>query len=93
MTGNLEIRKYKLIELILQLNTEKSIAKLEKEVQGFRQKETFWAAVKPIRKSVSLEQIIKEQNYKPINKQEFYNQVAKISIKEPLDELLGKLTK
>ena len=52
----------------------------------------FWSAVKPIRQSVTIEELIKEQNYTPITAEEFYKEVAELNIEEPLDELLAMLT-
>ncbi|MEM9846872.1 MAG: hypothetical protein AAF847_03215 [Bacteroidota bacterium] len=58
----------------------------------FEEKAQFWKAVKPIRKNVSLEQILEEQNYKPIDREEFFNAADDLNIEEPLDELLAMLT-
>ena len=90
MVANLERRKIKLIEQIIKLDSEKAISKLEVEVEGLNN-DLFWEAVKPIRREVSIEQMIHEQNYKPLNKEEFYDEVAKIDITEPLEDLLAML--
>jgi len=57
-----------------------------------QKKDKFWSAVKQIRQSVTIEELIKEQNYKPIKAEEFYKEVAELNIEEPLDELLAMLT-
>jgi len=93
MTSNIEARKFRLIELIMQLNSEQAVAKLEQEAEKINKKDNFWAAIKPIKKAISIDEMIKEQNYKPIKKEDFYKKVATINIEEPLEELLGKLTK
>jgi len=56
-------------------------------------KEAFWTAIKPIKKAISIDEMIKEQNYKPIEKERFYKKVTTINIEESLEELLKKLTK
>jgi len=52
----------------------------------------FWSAVKPIRQSVTIEQLIDEQHYTPIKAEEFYKEVAELNIEEPLEKLLAMLT-
>ena len=52
----------------------------------------FRSAVKPIRQSVTIAQLIDEQNYTPIKAEEFYKEVAELNIEEPLEELLAMLT-
>ncbi len=63
------------------------------ETKKINKKDIFWAAIKPIKKTVSINEMIKEQQYKPIKKEGFYKKIASLKIKEPLKELLGKLTK
>ena len=54
---------------------------------------SFLKAVKPIRKGVSLEQIVKEQNCKPITYQEFRAKADNLEWNETLEELLEALKK
>lgn len=56
-------------------------------------KDAFWIVIKPIKKALSIDVMIKKQNYKPIKKEDFYKKVTTINIEESLEELLGKLTK
>lgn len=53
----------------------------------------FMKAVKPIRQNVSLQEIMAEQNYKPITYKEFRKKVDEIEWEESLEELLNALTK
>ncbi|MGB1241170.1 MAG: hypothetical protein ACPG49_01525 [Chitinophagales bacterium] len=53
----------------------------------------FMKAVRPIRENVSIEQIMAEQNYKPITYKEFRKKADEIEWEESLEELLGALTK
>ena len=50
-------------------------------------------AIKPIRSNISLEQIKKEQNYKPISYKEFRKIADELALEEPIEELLALLTK
>jgi hypothetical protein len=48
-------------------------------------------AVKPIRKTVTLEELIAEQNYRPIKKDEFFRKAGELKFEESLEELLAML--
>jgi len=54
---------------------------------------SFLKAVKPVRKGVSLEQMMEEQNYKPITYQEFRAKADNLEWNETLEELLEALKK
>lgn len=91
MTKDLDSRKYKLIQEIMKLDNEEALSKLEEEVEAIHQEEVFWTAIKPLKKAVTLEQMIKEQNYKPIEKDEFFRMVDELEIEESIEELLSML--
>jgi hypothetical protein len=48
-------------------------------------------AIKPLRKSISVEALIEEQAYQPIQKEIFYEKTSQLKIEEPLEELLAML--
>lgn len=50
-------------------------------------------AIKPIRSNVSLEEIDKTQGYKPVNYEAFRLDADQLELGEPIEELLGMLTK
>lgn len=91
MTKDLDSRKYKLIQEIMKLDNEEVLSKLEEEVEAIQKEEVFWTAIKPLRKTITLEQMIKEQNYKPIEKDEFFKMVDELEIEESIEELLSML--
>lgn len=93
MTINIGDRKLRLIQEIMNLNDESALAKLEQEIEAINKQDKFWEAIKPIRQSVTLEQMIAEQGYQPIEKEAFYEKVSKIDIEEPLEELLSMLSR
>ena len=43
---------------------------------------------KPMRKSIDIEELKKEQNYTPVNKEEFFKKIGALNIEEPLEDLL-----
>jgi hypothetical protein len=91
MTLNLDTRKYRLIKTIMDLNDEMSIGFLENQVEELEQKAKFWEAIKPIKKATTLEEMIAEQNYKPISAAAFFEQASAIEMNEPIEELLEML--
>ena len=95
MVLNLKDRKLKLIQEIINLKTPAALSKIEQQVKLISESEVsknnFWEAIKPIKKAVSIEEMIAEQNYKPIKKAVFYKKTAKLNIKEPLEDLLSML--
>ena len=81
-------RKYNLIQQIVLLQNEQVLAQLEAQINQQR----LWnKAVRPLKTEISIETLIKEQNYKPISKENFFEQANAIQITEPLDELLAML--
>ncbi|PIY10929.1 MAG: hypothetical protein COZ18_05085 [Flexibacter sp. CG_4_10_14_3_um_filter_32_15] len=81
-------RKYNLIQQIVLLQNERLLAQLEAQINQQR----LWdKAVRPMKTEISVEDLIKEQNYKPISKKSFFEQANAIQITESLDELLEML--
>ncbi len=91
MTKNLDTRKYKLIKAIMSLSDEDAISAMEHQVSLIKDKPDFWEAIKPIKKTYSLEQMIKDQNYQPISKEDFFQLTSELGIDEPLEDLLEML--
>lgn len=60
-------------------------------VQEIEKIPAFMEGVKPIRREVSLEQIMREQNYKPITYEEFREKADQIEWDISLEELLAAL--
>lgn len=84
-------RKYKLIQDIISLEDETEISKLEKQVATLHQRDKFREAVKPICQAVSLEQMMAEQQYQPVQKEVFFRKANKLKIEESLEDLLSML--
>lgn len=73
----------KVLETIYQQMTETA--------EIVKKEPAFMKAVKPIRKNISLAQIKKEQNYKPVDYQTFRAVADEIVWNESLEELLAAL--
>jgi len=91
MTQDLAKWKYKLIEEITDINNEDELIELEEYLVNLRTKRDWHDIVKPIREEISIEELKKEQGYKPISKEEFDKLVEELDIEEPIEELLSML--
>lgn len=80
------------IEQILQAELQESAAKQTKKMDNL-QKLMLQQMAKPMRKTITVEQLKKEQNYQPFSKQEYEEIVAELDIQEPVEDLLKMLTK
>jgi hypothetical protein len=89
MTKNMDSRKFLLIERIIGINNEEELSRLESQLQTGGQ---YDLAVKPLRASVSLADLVEEQHYQPINKEEFFQMTENLEWDESIDELLEMLT-
>lgn len=93
MTQNLNDRKYRLIQQIINIDDESALSKLEHQVDEIHQVEDlrFLEAIKPVQKSLSLETMIAAQHYTPLTKEAFFSQTAELEWDESLEELLEML--
>lgn len=95
MTLSLGDWKLKLIEEILQLKQAQSLQRIEEEIKLLSQAEKrsaqLNAIIKPLRKSISIKEMKKEQAYQPLKRTSFYKKAAKLKIEEPLEDLLSML--
>lgn len=92
MTKDLDKRKYHLIQQIMELDDEEAISRIEHQIETINQDSELWSSIiKPIRKSVTIDQMIEEQGYKPIEKEAFFEKVDELEIEESLEDLLAML--
>ena len=88
MTKNIDNRKVKLIQEIAAINSELEINELEKAVNLLKLKSKHGNIFRSIRKTISVEELKKEQNYAGIDRVEFDGLVDELDIQEPFEELL-----
>lgn len=93
MTRNLESRKYRLIQEIMKIEEESLLKKIEHDLeQGLEQLSSIWdKVIVPTKKTISLKQMIKDQNYLPISNKEFFELAEDLKIEDPLEDLLAQL--
>ncbi len=91
MSETLEKRKRKLWRQIQQVDDPAELTRIEKSIK--REKAADWREAATVLEDKTLEEIIEEQNYKPISWEEFKELADKVDIQEPLDQLLAQLSK
>lgn len=92
MTKNLDNRKYRLIEEIIKMDDEAAISRIEDQIESIQKGDDIWHAVfRPMRKTITLAEMEKEQNYTPIDEKTFFDLAEKIGIEESIEELLAML--
>ncbi len=97
--ATLHLRKLNIIEIIMGINNDDALAEIENQAIKIKNQITekpklnVMDAVKPIRSNVSLEEIMAEQNYKPVSYKEFRKIADQLELKEPIEELLALLSK
>jgi hypothetical protein len=104
MLFNIESRKIELIAFIALLQQEEAISAIEKIAQQYKfYKETEPNLHKvsesdveyfkrPIRESISVDDLVREQNWKPIDEAKMDALVKKMDIQEPIELLMAQLT-
>lgn len=96
--------RFDILEIIFKVDDVKTLETIRHELETIYKDSSdqededsdaplFMKGVKPIRENVTLEQIMAEQDYKPISYQEFRKLADKIEWEESLDELLEALSK
>lgn len=98
-TQTLDSIKIDLIVQITKLDDEESVRQVKDFVEHLekrpteKQLEMLKKLAKPMRKKLDLEELKREQNWKPINREEFDRLVKEIDIQEPLEQLIADIGK
>ncbi|MCC6724638.1 MAG: hypothetical protein IT258_09015 [Saprospiraceae bacterium] len=88
----LEARKYKLISQITSLKDEAEIARLEVVFKNLTAgDELLRKLAKPMRKHLKVEELVKEQGFKGVDRKKFDALIAAIDVQEPIEELLAAI--
>lgn len=98
-TQTLDSLKIDLIVEITHLDDEISLRRLRENIQEIKkqptekQLEMLEKLAKPIRKKTDIDELIKEQNWKGVNREKFDRLVKEMDIKEPLEQLIADIGK
>ncbi|AEE52608.1 hypothetical protein [Haliscomenobacter hydrossis] len=85
----LELRKYHLIKLITNLNDERVLTKIEQLLHSNDGQDLqLLNLIKPIKETLDIEALMKEQNYHHPTQAELDEIIRDAGIEEPIEELL-----
>lgn len=84
----IESRKYNIIHQITTMNDELALVEIENFVKNLYYSLFFSSVAKPIKKEMSIQGLISEQNYRGVDRALFDQLVLDLDIQEPLDELI-----
>ena len=89
----IEALKYEIFAEIFKTEDE-AILKMIKDIlqKVSSENDLFNRIVKPMRKTMTVEDLIKEQNYKGFDRARFDKLIDELDIQDPIDELLNSLT-
>ncbi len=86
---NIEALKYEIFAKIVGIQDEAILQKIKELLQSIsNENDLFNRVIKPIRETISIEDLIKEQNYNGFDRDGFNNLVSEMKIEDPIDELL-----
>lgn len=91
MVNDIQILKSDIVKMLKSTTNIDTLKSVHRELESAKVDESdmsFMEAVRPIRESVSLEEIMTEQNYKPVSYEEFRAKADEIEWEESLEELL-----
>ena len=92
--GSIAERKYHLIQLISSIKNEKVLAQIQEKLEEIRRKEELIAQItRPMKKTLDVEEMKREQNWKPIDRAELQAIIKEMDIQEPIELLLSQLSK
>lgn len=87
-------RKYHLIQLISSIEDERTLAQMQEELEEIQRRENLLAKItKPMKKTLDVEEMKREQNWKPVDMEEWHRLAKELDIQEPIEQLLAQLTK
>ena len=86
-----EVIKLNLIKYIMEVVDASKLKKMDFVIRNINKSESkidLKKFAKPMREYLDVEELKKEQNYKPIDKMEFFEKIKKLEIEEPIERLL-----
>lgn len=92
MTKELDSIKFSIIKEIMEIDEASVLTKIQEDIGSLRSQGSLLEKVfRPTRSTITLDEMKKEQNYIPIQKEEFFKLTEELGIEESLEELLSQL--
>ena len=89
----IEKLKYEIFAEIVKTNDEAILNTIKEMLQKVSsENDLFNRIVKPTRKTITVEDMIREQNYKGFDKEKVDELIKEMDIQDPIEELLSELT-
>lgn len=85
-----EALKLHIIEKIMKLENASSLKKIEYTIDELsnEQDDLISKLAKPMRKKIDIEELKREQNFQPIDKEKLFKDFASLEIEESIEELI-----
>ncbi len=88
----IEMRKYHLVENIIKLSDERLLSQLEEMLHAYQTaRQSIRYLAKPMRTTLDIDQLVKEQNFKGVDKSKVDNLIEDMAIETPIEDLLKML--
>jgi hypothetical protein len=90
--SDITLMKEAMIEKIMRIEDLSLIEKVNQMIDIFAPKEDKLSQmIKPMKETLDIEEMKREQGYKPIDSEVFFRQLDALGIEEPLEDLLKML--
>lgn len=88
----IETRKYQLIEGIMKVTDEAMLKKLEGMLSQYHNNfDSIQHIAKPIKKKLDIDQLVKDKNYKGVDKSKVDNLIDEMGLDTPIEELIDMI--
>ena len=89
----IEALKYELFAKIVGIQNEAVLQRVKEMLDTIsKDNDLLYRVVKPIREKITVEDLIREQNYKGFDRAAFDKLAAELDIQDPIEELLALTT-
>jgi hypothetical protein len=86
----IEALKYELLAKIVSIQNEVDLQRVKEMLESLsKDNDLLYRVVKPVREKITIEDMIKEQDYKGFDRKAFDKLVVEMDIQDPIEELLA----
>jgi hypothetical protein len=86
----IEALKYELFAKIVSIQNEADLQRVREMLESLsKDNDLLYRIVKPVREKITIEDMIKEQDYKGFDRKAFDKLVNEMDIQDPIEELLA----
>jgi hypothetical protein len=86
----IEALKYELLAKIVSIQNEADLQRVREMLESLsKDNDLLYRIVKPVREKITIEDMIKEQDYKGFDRNAFDKLVIEMDIQDPIEELLA----